>query len=124
MVARLANGEAVCSRLIAGVMRERSEWERPEHGIGLEYGSVGFSVRVRKLIAAGERVAFDITGTTLGLLRPYLARNEMSELMSAVVVPELRDLVAAVVLAQAHAFGVAISVSEETAHVELGPSLS
>lgn len=105
-------------------MRERSEWEKPDHGVGLEYGSAGFGIRVRKLIAAGERVSFDVTGTALGLLRPYVANNDMSKLMGATVVPELRDLVGAVVLAQSHAFGVAISVSEEAAHVELGPRLS
>ena len=105
-------------------MREMSEWEKQDHGVGLEYGSVGFGVRVRKLIAAGECVTFDVTGIELDLLRPYLARDDMSELMGATVVPELRDLVVAVVLAQSHAFGVSISVSEEAAHVELGPKLS
>lgn len=44
--------------------------------------------------------------------------------MGATVVPELRDLVAGVVLAQAHSFGAVISVSEEAVHVELGPKLS
>lgn len=105
-------------------MRERSAWEKSDHGIGLEYGSSGFGVHVRKLLAAGERVTFDVTGTTLRLLRPYVTKNDMSELMGASVVPELRDLAVAVVLAQSHGFDVAISVSEEAAHVELGPRLS
>jgi hypothetical protein len=106
------------------VTRERAKWEKPDHGVGLEYGSVGFSVRVRKLIAAGERVTFDVTGGALHLLRPYVARGDMSALMGATVVPELGDLVVAVVLAQSHSFGVSISVSEEAAHVELGPRVS
>jgi hypothetical protein len=105
-------------------MRERSEGEKPEQGIGLEYGSAGFGVGVRKLMAAGERVTFDVRGTALALLRPYIAKNDMSEFMGATVVPELRDLIVAVVLAQSHAFEVSISVSEEAAHVELGPRLS
>ena len=105
-------------------MRESSEGIKPDHGIGLEYGSPGFGIRVRKLIAAGERITFEIRGTALDLLRPYVAKNDMSELMKATVVPQLRELVVAIVLAQSHALGVSISVSEEAAHVELGPRVS
>lgn len=105
-------------------MRETSEWNEPDHGVGLEYGSRGFAIRVRKLIAAGEPVSFEVRGAELDLLRPYVASNDTSELMGASVVPELRDRVIAVVLAQAHAFGVTISMSERAVHVELGPKLS
>ena len=38
--------------LTQSFMRERPEWEKPDHGVGLEYSSDGFGVRVRKLIAA------------------------------------------------------------------------
>lgn len=106
------------------VMREMSGRTNADSGIGLEYGTAGFAVRVRELLAAGERVTFDVTGRALQLLRPYVEEHDMSKLMGAAVVPELQELVVAVVLAQSHSLGVSLSVSADAAHVELGLPLN
>ena len=105
-------------------MREASGRTDSRSGIGLEYGSAGFAIRVRELLAAGERVTFDVTGRALQLLQPYVSEHDMSKLMGATVVPELRELVVAVVLAQSHSLGVSLSVSADAVRVELGPPLS
>jgi hypothetical protein len=105
-------------------MRETSGRKNPDSGTDLEYGSAGFAVQVRKLLAAGERVTFEVTGSALQLLRPYVSERDMSKLMGATVVPELRELVVAVVLAQSHSLGVSFSVSADAVRVELGPPLN
>ncbi len=105
-------------------MRETSGRTDAGSGIGLEYGSVGFAVRVRELLVAGERVTFDVTGSAFKLLRPYVSEHDMSKLMGATVVPELRELVVAVVLAQSHSLRVSLSASADAVHVELGPPIN
>jgi hypothetical protein len=105
-------------------MRETSGHRNPGSGIGLEYGSVGFAIRVRELLSAGERVTFDVTGRALQLLRPYVSEHDMSKLMGATVVPELQEFVVAVVLAQPHSLGVSLSISADAVRVELGPPLN
>ena len=47
---------------MADVMREKPEWRKPESGIDMDFRSDGFAVRARKLIAAGERMTFNVAG--------------------------------------------------------------
>ena len=110
---------------MSNVMRERPEWRKPDNGIGMDYRSDGFAVRARMLIAAGERLTFDLSGTDLDAFRMYLDGAEAEfDWTRAVVSPSLQALCAVVALAKVHDMCWSFRVSEDAAHFEFGPRVS